>query len=105
MGQEPAVADEVAAAAEHAAARGATAAGADLYELAAALDTHDMIAARRRRLRAADLHRLAGDGSRAVLLLEQLLVDSAPGFERSDVLSELAMTFALGAERHAAVAR
>ncbi len=101
VGQDPAVAAEVAAAADHAAARGATAAGAELCELSAALDTHDVVAARRRMLRAAHLHRLAGDGSRAVLLLEQLLAEATPGFERSDVLSELAMTFALGAERHA----
>jgi DNA-binding CsgD family transcriptional regulator len=82
---------ELETAAEHAAARGATAAGAEMYELAAAL-TFDPAGARRRRLRAAALHSLAGDGQRAVALLDQLLVSVPHGPERADVLLELVST-------------
>ena len=60
-GPNASIAAEVAAAAEHAAARGAPAAGAELYELAGELTPADPALARRRRLQAATLHRLAGD--------------------------------------------
>jgi predicted ATPase len=84
---------ELDAAADHAAARGATAAGADLSELAAALTVgNDAPGSRRRRLRAANLHRLAGNLERAVTLLEELLAELPSGIERADVLLELATT-------------
>jgi DNA-binding CsgD family transcriptional regulator len=79
------------AAAEQAAARGATAAAAELSELAADLTPDDPAVSRARRLRAARLHRLAGD-PRAEALLEGLLRDVPSGVERSDILFELART-------------
>ncbi len=85
---------EVAAAA--AAARGATAAAAELCELAAELTPADPPLARRRRLRAATFHRFAGDGERAVAILEQLLLEIPSGVDRADVLFELASTFGPG---------
>ena len=61
-GPDAIAAAELDAAADHAAARGATAAGAGLSELAAALTAgDDATESRRRRLRAANLHRLAGN--------------------------------------------
>jgi DNA-binding CsgD family transcriptional regulator len=66
------------AAAEHAAARGATAAAAELAELAG------------ERLRAAHFHRLAGDRERAARILEELLAEVPGGPERADVLFALA---------------
>ena len=80
------------AAAEQAGARGATAAAAELSELAADLTPGDPALERQRRLRAAKFHRLAGDGARAVLLLERILTEVPEGLERSDVLFELAST-------------
>ena len=44
-------------------------------------------------MRAADFHRLAGDGERATALLEQLLLEVPPGVERADVLVALVLTF------------
>jgi DNA-binding CsgD family transcriptional regulator len=92
-GPDATVAAELDAAAHHATARGATAAGAELFELAAALDPGDTEASRQRRLQAATRHRLAGDGERAAKLLEQLLTETDSGVERADVLFELASTF------------
>ena len=69
---------------------------AELCELAAELTPDDAALARQRRLRAARFHRLAGDGARAVTLLERLLAETSPGLERSDVLFELAMSGARG---------
>ena len=80
------------AAAEQATARGATAAAAELSELAADLTPGDPALERQRRMRAAKSHRLAGDGARAVLLLERILSEVPKGLERSDVLFELAST-------------
>ena len=74
------------------AARGATAAAAELSELAADLTPGDPALERQRRLRAAKSHRLAGDGARAVLLLDRILTEVPEGLERSDVLFELAST-------------
>ena len=92
-GPDAIAAAELDAAADHAAARGATAAGADLSELAAALTAgDDATESRRRRLRAANLHRLAGNLERAVTLLEELLAELPSGLERADVLLELATT-------------
>jgi DNA-binding CsgD family transcriptional regulator len=86
------VASELEAAAEHAAARGATAAAAELCELAARLTPGDPAAGRQRRLRAANFHRLAGDRKRAATMLEELLSEVPHGVERSDLLYELAWT-------------
>ncbi len=80
-------------AAEQAAARGATAAAAELYELAAELTPDDPALARKRRLQSANFHRLAGEGERAAALLNQLLTEAPPGVERADVLFALASTF------------
>jgi DNA-binding CsgD family transcriptional regulator len=91
-GRDMAVAAEVAAAAEHAAARGATAPAAELCELAAELTPDDLVLVRERQLRAATLHRLAGDRTRAVEMLEHLRAGLPPSVERADVLFELAVT-------------
>lgn len=87
----------VAAALDEAAAlasgRGATAAAAELWELAAKLTAaEDRSEARRRRCRAADAHRLAGDRARAAAMLEELLPEAKPGAERADILFALAST-------------
>jgi ATP/maltotriose-dependent transcriptional regulator MalT len=89
-GADAGVAGELDAAAEHAAARGAPAAAAELLELAAQLTPDDPALSRRHRRRAADLYRLAGDPARAQAMLEQLLGEVSPGAERADVLLELA---------------
>ena len=86
---------EVAAVVEQAAhnlqARGAAAAAAELGELAVRLtplaDDTDM---RRRVLDCADRYRLAGDGSRAIELLEQAYRTAPPGPTRAAVLLRLA---------------
>jgi DNA-binding CsgD family transcriptional regulator len=92
-GPDAAVASDLDAAAEHAAARGGTAAAAELSELAADLTPpEDAREHRRRRLAAADFHRFAGDGERAAALLEQLLAEVPSGPERADVLFGLVMT-------------
>jgi DNA-binding CsgD family transcriptional regulator len=80
------------AAADHAAARGAAAAAAELAELAAELTPDDPALERKRRVRAASLHRLAGNGDRAAAALEELLPDVPAGLERADVLFELVKT-------------
>jgi len=91
-GPDAAVASDLDAAAEHAAARGATAAAADLEEQAAELTPVDPDLARQRRLRAADFHRLAGEGERAAALLKQVLPEVPSGVDRADVLFALAAT-------------
>jgi DNA-binding CsgD family transcriptional regulator len=80
-------------AARHAAARGATNAAAELYELAAGLTVDDPALARQRRLHAATLHRHAGDGGRARAILEELRANVPSGAERADVLFEIASGF------------
>ena len=71
--------------------RGAAAAAAELAELAVRLtppeDGEDV---RRRVLDCADRHREAGDGSRAIALLEQALETAPPGLARAAVLAHLA---------------
>ena len=90
---DPGVASELDAAAEHAAARGATAAAASLAELAAAMTPTDRLEERRRRrFSAAWFHRFAGDFQRACAIFEQLLGEVPLGVERSDVLYALATT-------------
>jgi DNA-binding CsgD family transcriptional regulator len=88
---------EIAAVIEEAAeavhTRGAAAAAAELAELAIQLtppeDGEDV---HRRVLDCADRHREAGDGSRAIALLEQALETAHPGLARSAVLVRLAGT-------------
>ncbi|MGZ4412738.1 MAG: LuxR C-terminal-related transcriptional regulator, partial [Gaiellaceae bacterium] len=90
-GPDAMVAAELDAAANHAAARGATAAGAELSELAAALTPANGTSERSaRRLRAANLHRLVGNLERAQTLLEGLIAELPPGLVRADALLELA---------------
>ena len=78
-------------AAESAHTRGAAAAAAELAELAVRLtpadDAEDM---RRRILDCADRLRRAGDGGRAIALLEQALEAAPPGLARAAVLVHLA---------------
>ena len=80
------------AAAEQAAARGAPAAAAELYELAAELMPADPPLGTPATVRAADFYRLAGAGERAAVLLEHLLTEVPSGAERSDILFALALT-------------
>jgi ATP/maltotriose-dependent transcriptional regulator MalT len=91
-GPDAATASHLEAAAEQAAARGATASAAELAELAAELTPDDPTLTRKRRLRSAVLHRLSGDVDRAVATLELLLAIVPPGLEKADVLIELAVT-------------
>jgi DNA-binding CsgD family transcriptional regulator len=86
------VASELDAAADQAVSRGATAAAAELFDLAGQLTPDDPGAARRRRIRAASFYRLAGEPGRAQAMLEQLLVEVPTGAERADALLELAAT-------------
>jgi DNA-binding CsgD family transcriptional regulator len=91
-GPDAAVADELAAAAELAAARGATASAAELSELGSELTPGNAAAlARKRRLRAAEFYRLAGDPDRQVALLDQLLTEVPHGVERADVLLQFVL--------------
>ena len=89
------VAAVVEEAAERAHARGAAPAAAELAELAIRLtppgDVEEM---RRRVLDFAERLREAGDGSRAIALLEQTLAAARPGLERAAVLARLAYTVA-----------
>lgn len=91
-GPDAVAASQLDAAAEQAAARGATAAAAELCELAAQLTPDDPSLAHRRRIRSAGLYRLAGERERTVAMLEELLRESPQGVERADVLLELART-------------
>jgi DNA-binding CsgD family transcriptional regulator len=90
---DAAIASTVDRAAEFAWARGATAASAELWELAARLTLEaDADGGRRRRFHAADAYRLAGDRARAETMLEALLPETPAGAERADVLYTLAST-------------
>jgi len=92
-GPDAAIASELDAAAELAAARGAPTAAGELCELASELTAADPSAARRRRMQAAKFHTLAGDPDRAVTLLDPLLSEVASGPERADVLLARVSTF------------
>ena len=82
-------------AAESVHARGAAAAAAELAELAVRLTPADDVEdVRRRVLDCADRHREAGDGGRAIALLEQALEAAPPGQARAAVLVRLAATVA-----------
>ena len=90
-GADAAVAAALDEAAPHALGRGAPAAAAELYEIAAQLTPPGNPAARRRRrLAAAEACRLAGDRDRAAAILDELLVETPPGSQRADVLFALA---------------
>jgi DNA-binding CsgD family transcriptional regulator len=81
----------VESAAESAGARGAAAAAAELAELAVRLTPADEVDdVRRRVLDCADRLREAGDGDRAVALLEQAREAAPPGLPRAAVLAHLA---------------
>jgi ATP/maltotriose-dependent transcriptional regulator MalT len=88
-GPDTVVASSLDAAAEEAAARGAPAAAADLAELAAELTLDDPALARERRLRSARFRTVAGEGERAIAMLEQLRSEAPSGVERADVLIAL----------------
>ncbi len=90
-GPDASVACELDDASELAARRGASATAAELVELAAALTPpDDASAGRRRRLEAAQLRLLSGEGERARTILEALLAEVPHGVERADVLFLLA---------------
>jgi DNA-binding CsgD family transcriptional regulator len=91
-GPDGSVATELATAAEQAAARGATAAAAELSERAAQLTPDDPELSSKRRFRSAVLQRLAGDVDGAVATFELLLGEVPSGLERADILFELAVT-------------
>ena len=91
-GPDAAVAAELEAAGAQAAARGATAAAAELFELAAERTPDDPALDRQRRFRAAKLHWLAGARERSAALLERLLEEVPSGLERADIVLALAMT-------------
>ena len=96
-GPDAVAASRLDSAAEQAAARGATAAAAELAELAAELTPDDPALARGRRLRAATFHRFAGSPDGAIALLNELLREAGPGGERADILLELALNYLAGA--------
>jgi DNA-binding CsgD family transcriptional regulator len=96
-GPDAAVAASLEAASVQAAARGATAAAADLSELAAGLVPDDPARVRALRFRAAHFYRVGGDVERAVTTLLRLLEEVPHGFERADILFALAQSQAGGA--------
>ena len=96
-GPDAVVASYLDAAAEQAAARGATGSAAELSELAAELTPDDPALVRQRLVQAANYHRLAGAGEQAAGLLRQLLTVIPPGGERADILLGLASIWGAGA--------
>jgi DNA-binding CsgD family transcriptional regulator len=90
-GPDASVASELDDARALATGRGASTAAAELAELAAALTPpEDASAGRGRRLEAARLRLLSGEGERARAILEPLLAEVPHGVERADVLFLLA---------------
>jgi ATP/maltotriose-dependent transcriptional regulator MalT len=85
-GPDDRIAKELDGAAEHAAARGALAASAELWELAAELTSGDSDLSRRRRLEAAERYVLAGHPDQAIALFDALLAEVPSGVERADIL-------------------
>jgi DNA-binding CsgD family transcriptional regulator len=96
-GDEPdaELARDLEAAGHRAASRGATAAAAELLELAVR-HTPAADQRRRRRLAAARLHRVAGDLERAAVLYRDVLRELRSGPARSEVLHALALTTRAG---------
>jgi DNA-binding CsgD family transcriptional regulator len=91
VGPSREIAAVVEEAARNAQARGAPAAAAELAELALRLTPdEDVDVVRRRLLDCADRLREAGDGGRAIALLEQALPGAPPGSARAAVLVHLA---------------
>jgi DNA-binding CsgD family transcriptional regulator len=89
------VAAVVEEAAENVRARGAAASAAELAELAVRLTPpEDLGDLRRRVLDCADRHHEAGDGGRAIALLEQARDAAPPGPARAEVVAHLASTVA-----------
>ena len=89
-GPDRKVASALEDAARSARARGATVTAVELAEESARLTQDaDREDTRRRRFLAADLHALAGSTGRANELLRGILVESAPGAERAEVLVKL----------------
>jgi hypothetical protein len=89
-GPDRKVASALEDAARSARARGATVTAVELAEESARLTQDaDREDTRRRRFLAADLHALAGSTGRASELLRGILVESAPGAERAEVLVKL----------------
>ena len=86
-GPDETVASALESAAHAAAVRGAPDAAGDRFELAAehTLET-DTVARRRRLGEAAAYHRIAGDNTRAALLLDRALYEEPPGRERAALL-------------------
>ena len=83
------IAQELTGAACAAAARGAPATAAELFELAAMLTPDEQVAeARRRLLDAARQRALAGETQAATATLDRLIASTPPGPERSDALRE-----------------
>jgi ATP/maltotriose-dependent transcriptional regulator MalT len=98
-GPDAVVASYLETAGEQAAARGAPAAAAELFEFAAELTADDPALARKRRFRAANFHRLSGDAEQAAEILKQLLREVGAGVERADVLFALVMIMTAGVDR------
>jgi len=96
-GPDAIAASRLEAAAGHAAARGATAAAAELAEIAVRLTPDDPALTRTRRLLAAHFHRLAGNSDESLTILGALVAEAAPGPERADVLFETALNYSWGA--------
>jgi DNA-binding CsgD family transcriptional regulator len=96
-GPDAALATELDAATAHAAARGATAAAADLARLAVERTPPALRGEhRRRRLEAARLCRFAGDFDRARVMYDELRSELAPGPARARVLYAVASIGKLG---------
>jgi DNA-binding CsgD family transcriptional regulator len=90
---DDALADQLDVAARHAAARGATAAAAELMSLSIArTPTADTDALEARRLAAAEFHQLAGDLEQAAAILEEVLSHLPRGPRRAEVLYRSALT-------------
>ena len=92
-GPDAAVASALDAAAEQAAARGATAARPSSSSLPPSSRSTDPALARQRRLRAANFHRLAGEASGPARCSSGSSTEVPSGVERADVLFALASTF------------
>jgi DNA-binding CsgD family transcriptional regulator len=87
------LARELDGAAGRAASRGATAAAAELTELAVRhTPSDDVLASRSRRLAAGRLHHQAGDVERAADIFDELLAELPPGVLRAEVLYASALT-------------